>query len=291
MSTPPKVFRDYDQAELDRQYNQRAWIANAEELIRRYAANSDAVRARLGEPQTVSYGSSPRETFDIYRTDRPHAPVQIFLHGGAWRLQSKRESAFAADAFVRAGAHFVAVEFAALPEVTLAALVDQVRRAVAWLHRNAESFGADNDRLYLTGHSSGAHLAAMAMTTDWPGAFALPPNVIRAGLCVSGIYDLLPVRLSVRNDYVRLDDESEQALSPQRHLDRLGCPLVVANAEGDTDEFRRQGRDFASAIVRVGGNARHVEGRGFNHFDVIETLADPHGFVGKLAFAQMELVG
>jgi arylformamidase len=291
MAPAQKIFRDYDQAELDKQYNQRAWVPNAEEILRRYALNSDAVRARIGEPHTVAYGPSPAESLDIYRTDRPQAPIQIFLHGGAWRLLNKRVSAFAAEAFVRAGAHFVAVDFAALPDVTLAALVDQVRGAVAWVHRHAEDFGADRERLYVTGHSSGAHLAAMAMTTDWPGAFGLPPDAIRAGLCASGIYDLLPVRLSARNDYVQLDAESEQALSPQRHLDRLGCPLVVANAEGDTDEFRRQGRDFASAISRAGGSARYLDGHGFNHFDIVETLADPQGFLGRLALGQMELAG
>ncbi len=285
----PKIFRDYDQAELDRQYDQRAWVPNAEEIIRRYATNSDAVRARLGEPDTIAYGPSPVEGLDIYRTDRPRAPLQVFLHGGAWRLLTRRESAFAAEAFVRAGAHFVAVDFAALPQVTLSTLVDQVRRAVAWLYRNAERIGADPERLYVTGHSSGAHLAANVMTTDWPAAFGLPAGVIKAGLCVSGIYDLRPVRLGSRNDYTRLTVESEQALSPQRHLGRLGCPLIVAAAERDTDEFCRQAREFAAEVTRAGGSARFVEASGLNHFDIIETLADPRGFLGKLAFEQMGL--
>jgi arylformamidase len=283
-----RIFLDYDLAALNRQYDQRAWVPNADELLRRYVAGSDAVRARLGEPETIAYGAASTETLDFYRAARAPAPLLVFFHGGAWQRLSKRESAFAAEAFVRAGAHFAAADFAALPAATLAELVDQARRAVARVYRDADDLGVDRDRIHLVGHSSGGHLAASVMTADW-AAFGLPPAVVRAGLCVSGIYDLLPVRLSARNDYVRLTAESERALSPQRHLKRLGCPLVVAAAEFDSAEFRRQARDFAAAVGRAGGSARLVEGRGLNHFDVILTLAEPEGFLGRLAFEQMRL--
>jgi arylformamidase len=282
-----KVFLDYDQAALDRQYNQRAWVANADELIGRYATRSDAVRARLGEPESIAYGVTPIETFDLYRASRAPAPLLVFLHGGAWQRLNKREHAFAAKTFVRAGAHFAAVDFAAVPAVTLADLVGQVRGAIAFVYCNAERLGVARDRIHLVGHSSGAHLAACAMTADW-AARGLPPP-IKSGLCVSGIYDLRPVRLSARNAYLNLDDAGEQALSPQRHLDRLTCPLIVAVAESDTADFRRQARDFAAAAVRAGAAVRHVEGRGFNHFDFIETLAEPHGLLGKLMLEEMGL--
>jgi len=282
-----KVFLDYNQAELDRQYNQRAWVPNADEHIRRYATVSDAVRARLGEPESIAYGGAATETFDLYRSGRATAPLLIFLHGGAWQRLGKRESAFAAEAFVRAGAHFAALDFGAVPAVSLADLVDQVRRAVVFVYRNAERLGVARDRLHLVGHSSGGHLAACAMTTDW-AAFGLP-QPIKGGLCVSGIYDLRPVRLSARNEYLRLDEAAEEALSPQRHVDRLACPLIVAAAEFDAPEFRRQARDFAAAAARAGGAVRHIEGKGFNHFDVIDTLVDPEGLLGKLMLEQMGL--
>jgi arylformamidase len=282
-----KVFLDYDQAELDRQYNQRAWVANADEYIRRYATMSEAARARLGEPESVAYGAAAAETFDLYRTARTPAPLAIFLHGGAWQRLSKRESAFAAEAFVRAGAHFAALDFAAVPAARLVGLVDQVRNAVAFIYREAQRLGVARNRIHLVGHSSGGHLAACAMTTDWASRGVSQP--IKGGLCVSGIYDLRPVRLSARNEYMRLDDAGEEALSPQRHVDRLACPLIVAAAEFDAPEFRRQARDFAAAAARTGATVRHVEGKGFNHFDVIDTLADPQGVLGKLIFEQMEL--
>jgi arylformamidase len=277
-----KIFLDYDQAALDRQYNQRAWVANADELIGRHATMSEAVRARLGEPASIAYGTAPTETLDLYRAVRAQAPLLVFLHGGAWQRMTKRESAFAAETFVRAGAHFAAVDFAAVPATTLADLVDQVRRAIMFLYRSAEHLDIARDRIHLVGHSSGGHLAACAITTDW-AALGLP-QPIKGGLCVSGIYDLRPVRLSARNAYLHIDEATEQALSPQRHLDRLACPLIVAAAEFDAPEFRRQARDFAAAA-----SVRVVEGRGFNHFDFIETLADPQGILGKLMLEQMEL--
>jgi len=280
-----KVFLDYDQAALDRQYNQRAWVANADELIHRYAVMSEAARARLGEPETIAYGAAVNETLDIYRAARAPAPLLVFVHGGAWQRLTKRESAFAAETFVRAGAHFAAADFSAVPAVRLADLVDQVRRALAFLYRSAERLGIARDRIHLVGHSSGGHLAACALTTDWSALGSAAP--IKGGLCVSGIYDLRPVRLSARNAYLNLDDAGEQALSPQRYLDRLTCPLIVAAAEFEAPEFRRQARDFAAAAADRGGIVSHVEGRGFNHFDFIETLAEPHGLLGKLMLEQM----
>src|SRR5262249_45557586 len=160
--------------------------------------------ARLGEPESIAYGATAAETFDLYRSGRAPAPVLIFLHGGAWQRLGKRESAFAAETFVRAGAHFAALDFAAVPAVSLADLVDQVPRAVVFVYRNAERLGIARGRIHLIGHSSGGHLAACAMTTDW-SALSMP-QPIKGGLCVSGIYDLRPVRLSARNEYLRLDD-------------------------------------------------------------------------------------
>lgn len=280
------VFLDYDQAELDRQYDQRAWAPNAAEVIRRYAANSDKVRSRLGEPQTCAYGPSGAEKLDLYRAAGRQAPLHMFIHGGAWRLLSRRESAFPAEMFVRAGVHFAALGFALLPTVSLSDMAAQVRGAIAWVYQNAETIGADRDRIYICGHSSGAHLAALAAVTDWSRQYGFPAGIVKGAICASGIYDLWPVRLSARNDYLRLNAETEQALSPQRHLDRLSCDLVVACAEFDSDEFRRQARHFARA---AGARARLVEANGLNHFEIAETLADHAALLGRAALQQIGL--
>ncbi|HEY2138095.1 MAG TPA: alpha/beta hydrolase [Xanthobacteraceae bacterium] len=281
-----KVFLDYDQAGLDRQYDQRAWAPNAIELINRYSVDSEAVRARLGEPETHAYGDGHAHTLDFFRAHRSGAPIHVFIHGGAWRTMGKRDSAFAAETFVRAGAHFVALDFAQLPVVALDDMVQQVRSAVAWLWRNAARLDGDPGRLFVSGHSSGAHLAAAVITTDWK-QFGLPPEVVKGALCISGIYELEPVRLSARNVYVQLDAAMVEALSPLRHVRHLACPVVVGIGEHESDEFRRQGHAFAAAIERLDRPVTLLQGEGFNHFEFVNTLASPTGLLGRIALHQM----
>ena len=282
------VFLDYDQAELDRQYDQRAWAPNAVEVIRRYTENSDRARARLGEPDVFAYGPSAAETLDLYRCPTANAPIHVFIHGGAWRLLGKRDSAFAAEMFVRAGAHFIALDFALLPSVTLAEMVAQVRRGVAWIYQNATRFGGDPARLHISGHSSGGHLAGCVAVTDWR-EFGLPPDVVKSAVLASGIYDLLPVRLSARNNYVKLDAAAEQALSPIRHLRHFTGKAYVACGALESDEFRRQSRALAAALDPFRLATPLAEYTGLNHYEVADTLADPHGGLGGAALQLMGL--
>src|ERR1700734_1824107 len=86
------LFLQYGKFELDKQYDQRAWAPNAAEVIRRYTQRSEEVRVKLGEPTVFSYGASSAETLDLYATSAAAAPIHIFIHGGAWRLLSKRDS-------------------------------------------------------------------------------------------------------------------------------------------------------------------------------------------------------
>jgi arylformamidase len=284
------MFLRYDQAELNRQYDQRAWAPNAPEVIRRYTEQSERIRRKLGEPDVYSYGTSLAETLDLYKTHVSNAPIHVFIHGGAWRLLGKRDSSFAAENFVRSGTHFIALDFAQLPAVTLMEMVAQVRRAVTWIFCNARRFDGDPNQIHISGHSSGGHLAACVATTDWPSEFNLPRNVVKSLICASGIYDLLPIRLSARNDYVKLDVRAEHALSPIRHLQHMSAAVFVTCGSWESDEFRRQGQEFAAA---VGSSLAlpYAELRGLNHFEVAETLSDPNYGLGLVALSLMGLRG
>jgi len=222
----PRVWLDLDQAELDAAYDQSVWAPNRDQIIKRYASNSDAVRARLGAPRRYAYGATPIEALDVYVTTRAHAPINVFIHGGAWRAGLAGNYAFPAELFVRAGAHFVVPDFAAVQDVggSLMPMAAQVRGAIAWVKRNAHRFGGDPDRIYVSGHSSGAHLAGVILTTDWRRDFDLPADTVKGGLCSSGMYDLKPVRLSARNAYVKFTDEMELP-EPSRHASRPGHRL------------------------------------------------------------------
>ncbi len=287
----PRVWLDMDQVELDAAYDQSAYAPNRDQLVKRYATNSEGVRARLGAPRRFAYGPTPIEGLDVYATPRPNAPINVFLHGGAWRRGLAEHYAFPAELFVHAGAHFVVPDFAPVQDVggSLMPMAEQVRRAVAWVYRNAASFGGDPHRLYVSGHSSGAHLAAVVLTTDWKRDFTLPGDIVKGGLCSSGMYDLKPVRLSARSRYVRFTDEMEQALSAQRHLDLLHAPVIVTHGTLETPEFQRQARDFAATVQAAGKPVQLLVGEGYNHFEIIETLGSPHGLLGRAALEQMKL--
>ena len=154
-------------------------------------------------------------------------------------------------------------------------MADQVRRAIAWIHANANRFGGNRDRIYVAGQSSGGHLAAVALTTDWRKDFGLPSDLIKGGFCISGIYDLAPVRLSQRSTYVKFDDAMVESLSPIRHIGNLRAPLIVAHGTDETPEFQRQSRAFVAAAKAANKPAEFIVAENYGHFDLPETLMSP----------------
>lgn len=286
----PAVWQGMDQAALDAAYDQSAYAPNIAQVVRRYALESERARRTLGAPRRLAYGAREVEGFDLYPTAAPNAPVLVFVHGGAWRSGAARDSAYMAECVTRAGAHLAVPDFWKTGDTggDLLPIAEQIRAAVAWVADNAASFGGDPSRVFLAGHSSGAHMAAVALTTDW-AARGRSPDMIKGGLLVSGLYDLRGARLSARSRYVRFTDEAEEALSPQRHLRHLRAPVTVAWGTLETPEFQRMPREFAAAIAAAGKPAATVEAEAFNHFELVETLANPYGLMGRAALAMMRL--
>jgi arylformamidase len=284
----PLVWLDMDQKELDDAYDQTVYAPNQPLLAARRKVASESVLKRF-PPERRAYGSSEIEKVDIYRTQTPNAPVMVFTHGGAWRNGTAKDAAFQAEMYMKAGANFVIVDFVQVQDAggSLLPMIQQVRSAVAWVYKNAASFGGDPDRIFVSGHSSGAHLTGCILVTDWQKDFALPLNIIKGGLLVSGMYDLKPVRLSKRSEYVNFTDDIEQALSSQRHLDKLHAPIIVAYGIQETPEFQRQSRDFAAAVKAAGKPVELIVGEAFNHFEMQETLGNPYGIAGRAALKLM----
>ena len=265
-------------------YNQLVYAPNAVEVQRRYASNSDLTRARLGAPIRIAYGPSEIEKLDIFRSRSENAPVQVFIHGGAWRAGMAKDYCFPADLFVSAGFHFVVPDFAPVQELggSLLRMEEQIRRAIQWVHDHASTFGGNARRIFITGHSSGAHLAGAALTM-------VPEGTLRGAMLVSGMYDLHAPRLSLRSSYVKFDDATEDALSPQRHIGKINVPLLVAYGSMETPEFQRQSREFAAAVKAAGKPVEMIVGENYNHFEIIETLANPYGILGRAALRMMKL--
>ena len=287
----PRVWMDMDQVELDAAYDQVFYAPLFRQSTHRRAANSELARARLGAPVRSAYGPSEVEKLDIYRAKHAKAPTFVFIHGGAWLGGEAKNYGDSAELFVGAGATYIALDFIAIKEAggDLRVMADQVRRGVAWAYKNAASYGGDPDRFYIGGHSSGGHLCGVTLVTDWQKEFGLLADMIKGGLCMSGMFDLKPVRLSKRSSYVKFTDEMEQAMSSQRHLDLLRAPITVSYGTNETPEFQRQSQDFAAAVKAAGKPVELIQATGYDHFEMAESLGHPFGPNGRAALAMMKL--
>jgi arylformamidase len=291
MTTAAKVFLDYTQKELDDAFEQNIWAPNFEELRAANKAGCADIRQRL-EHFERRYGEGADETIEIVPAGRTNAPILLFVHGGRWKPQPDNAFVYFADTVVKGGAHLAAVRFSTLdpPKRTtrMPDMIAELRRAVAWLYKNAASFNGDPNRIHVIGHSSGAHLTSVLLTTDWT-QHGLPADVLKSGTCVSGMYELRPVMLSVRSDYVKLSAEEEDAFSAIRHLDRVRCPITVAWGDKESPEFQRQGREFAAALKAKGLACRELILKDANHFEGIRTMTQPQSPLARDVLGEIAL--
>ncbi len=285
-----KIYLDYTQAELDRAYDQRAWVSNADEILRGYSDESASIRAQTRYRQDVHYGPGDDERLDVYpgtASAGKGAPIHVHIHGGSWRFRNKDDGALLAPVLMSAGAAVVSPDFSLIPKARLPDMLGQLRRALAWVYANAASFGGDRDNIHLSGHSSGAHLAGVLLTTDWQ-AMGLPATLLKSGLLMSGMYDLRPVMLSARSDYVKLSAGEVLDLSAILHLERINAPLLLAYGTAETPEFQRQPQAFATALRAAGKRVETIVVDGANHFEMLREAGRPGS---PLAIAATALMG
>ena len=284
MSDAP-VYRNLDQVALDRAYDQRAWAENAAELIARFGTASAAARAACPYHADLAYGVGANERIDIFPSGTEGAPIHVHIHGGAWRALGKHDASFAAPAFTGAGINYAAPDFTKLPAVRIPDMADQLCRALAFVYREARAFGADPDRILVSGHSSGAHLAAVLLTVDWT-ACGLPVDLVKGAVLVAGLYDMEPVLLSSRRTYVHLDRAEAERLSPLRHVAKIRCPVVVAHGGRESPEFIRQAEAFAAALRTARRDVTLLVEAKLNHFEIAEELGRPGSAIFEAALAQ-----
>lgn len=261
------VYRSYTRDALDKQYSnflqagaQEAYDAAAA----RAARNFDTLTPEAG----IAYGPTAGQTFDLYRAAAAPAPAIVYMHGGQWQKGDAVTSAVAADTMRDNGVTLVAGHCAQIPEVRLPDMIDQTVALVRHVRANAAGYGIDPERICVAGHSSGAHLAAAALVRlanegDLAG--------IACGVLVSGNYDLRPLMLSYRADYLQLSDAETAALSPLLALDRPLPPLWLTVGTAESDEFRRQTQSLHQAVSAL-GDAVHREVAGRNHFNANDEL-------------------
>lgn len=278
------LYRDYDARQLETQYNARASIPDHPLIFARWASRSAEVRKRAFARLDVAYGDGPMETMDIFHPQRVAAPVVMFIHGGYWRSLDKSDFSDKVSALTDAGAAVALVNYTLCPATTIGGIVDEMRRAVIWLWRNAQGFGGDRYRIQLIGHSAGGHLAASLLATHWQDLGSdLPRCPIQSALAISGVFDLEPLVHTSMNADLRLDLEAAKVLSPYYMRPVCRAPLALAWGALESDEFKRQSRDFAERWRDLGAQVRLLEIPERNHLTVVEDLGRGESDLARLA--------
>src|SRR5438445_1297219 len=198
----------------------------------------------------IAYGSGDRDRLDYFPTAEPKSsPTVVFIHGGYWQRGDKSAYSFLAESFVKNGASFVAINYDFCPGMRLTQIVEQARKAMAWLWHNIDSLGGNREKLCIAGHSAGAHIAGTMMITDWPSfAKGLPQDMFKGALLVSGIFDLEPLLSTSNNDLLHLDQAEAFSQSPINHAAVTNAPQLIVYGEDETEEFKWQSDRYVTTF-------------------------------------------
>ena len=274
-------------AYYDRQYNARAMIPDHAKIFERWKTRSQEARAQLPCRLDIPYGTSPAEKLDIFPAEGKSEALLVFIHGGYWRSLDKGDFSFLAPAFSRRGVTIALPNYALCPKVGIEDIVKQNLLAIAWLWHYGARYGVNPGRLYVAGHSAGGHLTAMMLAARWNAYMpALPYNLVKGGLAISGVYDLEPlVHAPFVNQDLKLDQAQARRLSPVAIPPATTSPLYTAVGGDESDEFKRQSALIASTWRYAFAGDIPMPGR--NHLTVVEELANPASALFQGALAMM----
>lgn len=280
------LMRGYSKTEFERQYNARLWTPDCESKVQVNVERSEDVRASAPYHADIGWGPKSTNGLDLFvpsavmdesaRRDA-ELPVVLFIHGGYWRSREKSSFSFMSAPLVDAGAIVAVTDYSLCPSVALADIVEEMRLLGEWLQRNVAQYGGRPDALHVVGHSAGGHLAAMLALTDWRARSSdLSSDFIRSVTPISGLFELEPLLSHSVNDDLKMNREQALALSPALlDASAVMAPIDVYVGTAESDEFRRQSVDFASAWASAGATVSCAELSGHDHFTILSALADP----------------
>lgn len=279
-------YADLSDAEINRQFMPRIAVPDHEAWLTEDARLGEAARGKLPCHLDLPYGDSALQRLDVFPAAHGPAPVLVFFHGGYWRALDKANYRFVALSMAPLGIATALVNYDLCPAVTLDDIVRQSLNAIAWLHRNGHAYGCDPDRIFLSGNSAGAHLAAMALANDWT-TDGLPADLIKGACCITGIYDLEPVLRIEANADIRLKPDMVARNSPQRLHLRGNAPAIVAVGAMEPQLWVQQSVDYADKLRRHGSPVELMIIPHTHHFSVTRSLADSGGVLPQAIRAQI----
>ena len=263
------LYRGMDRRALDAAYNntEAVGLAKRDAYVAARSARSDAFRAKHAGRIDLRYGPGARQRLDVFSCGVAGAATLVFIHGGYWQQNDKEPFAFLGEGLLPAGFNLAVVEYTLAPAARMDAIVGEIRASVAWIIDHAKELGGDPQRVFVSGHSAGGHLTAMAMADDR----------VAGGLAISGIYDLEPIRLNYLNEKLGLDGAEAERNSPILHLPSRAAPLVVTVGLGELPELIRQSDEFAAAWRKQGLPGQYLPIADHDHFSILDELARPDG--------------
>lgn len=265
-----------NRAEADRLYHATAMIADRADLLETFVDRSRTFRQENSGILNVSYGARVEEVADIFlpRGGCDGAPVHIFLHGGYWYQFGKDEWSFLAEGLTRAGVIVVIPRYSLCPTVSVPQILEQMRALLAWCHKNISAYGGSADRITVSGHSAGGHLAIELLLTRWHADFGIPDDLIKGVTAISAIYDVRPIRDSYVQEHVFLSGEDARRISPVLNIRPTSAPLVMAVAEDDPPGFHEQLNEFANGWRAAGNRVESFTLDGCNHLNCLFSMTD-----------------
>lgn len=223
----------------------------------------------------------------MFHTHQRDAPLLVFIHGGYWRSLDKSDFSWIAAPFLQNGVAVALPNYGLAPHTPIEDMVRQQLKALAWLYQNAGQLRFNAERIIVAGHSAGGHLTAMLMAAQWPRYDStLPSTLVKAGLAISGLFDLQPLaQAPFVNVDLKLDSTRAQGLSPITMPCASNAPLITAVGALESNEFKRQSLEFGAHWSK--NLVRHIEVPHANHLTVCDELAKPSS---PLFEAALELI-
>ncbi len=248
-------------------FKTRDHVSDFDDFVSEYQARSEESRNRLKMSRNVSYGSGVNEKLDLFFPSAPaqYCPVHLFIHGGYWRMFSKDDFSYIADTVTACGAIAAIMDYDLMPTVRMEKIVKQVRQAFSWLHQNAMHIGGDPQRISVSGHSAGAHLATFTFT-------AQQDVVPSSALLLSGVYDLAPLQNSFLKPLIELTNEEVGHFSPLLQQHSSSPKISIAYGENETEPFLKQASAFSEYLTNTSVASSIVALTSCNHMSAVRDL-------------------
>jgi len=261
-------------AERDAAYNNAAAVPNSQALIWQRNEHAAAFRLAHDEHLDVSYGPAERNKFDLFPAADPAAPCLVFIHGGYWQMNRREDFAHLAAGIAAHGWSVALPGYSLAPAASLTSIIAELITALDWLAEHGAAHGI-HGKVFLSGWSAGGHLTAML----------LHHPLITAGLAISGVYELGPIRDTYLDEKLQLNDDEIALCSPLR-LTVTPKPLAIAYGSAELPALVYDSRDFHTlrAAAHLPGILLPVPHA--NHFTILDELLSP---TGRIVSALLDL--